>query len=77
MRKRRQVKVDLTREREELLLLLAEATDSRSTNGPAKGEISIGAMIRRICEGQIQLVYQGSRVKVPAKYYFSINNEEA
>lgn len=71
-RPKRQVKVDLTEDREKILLYLAEATESISTNGLNKGGISIGALVRRICEGQVTLLYQGRKIQLPIKFFLKL-----
>lgn len=61
----RQFNVQLRPGQQELLLYYARATDSIASSGPTKGEYSIGALIRRISEGEISIVYKSKRIMVP------------
>jgi hypothetical protein len=70
--KKRQVNVDLTENRHEILMHFAERTESMSTNGLNKGEPSIGAFVRRVCEGKIQIYYHGKRVDIPFRKFLEI-----
>lgn len=70
-RKRKpQLNIELTDAREEALMIFAERTESFSTNGTNRGQPSAGALIRRICEGHIVLVYKGKRVSIPPSLLF-------
>lgn len=61
----KQFNVQCTESQIELLLYYAGKTDSIATSGPTRGEISIGAFIRRISEGEIEIKYKGSSIRVP------------
>ena len=59
-----------------LLTFYAERTQSIATAGISKGQVSIGALIRRISEGEIQLSYKGSPIHIPVQHIFEIKKED-
>lgn len=69
-RRKPQLNIELTEPREEVLRILAERTESFSTNGTNKGQASIGAFVRRISEGHIVIYYRGKKVSVPPALFF-------
>jgi len=71
-KERKQVNVELTECRHDLLLYFAAKTESDSTNGLNRGEPSVGAFVRRICEGKIEIYYQGKKVAIPFKKFLEI-----
>lgn len=72
-KRKRQVNVDLTDARHEILMYFAEQTESISTKGPNQGDPSVGALVRRICEGKVRLIYEGKVVKIPLNLFFEIH----
>lgn len=61
----RQFNVQFRKSQEDLMLYYARTTDSVATSGPTKGEYSIGALLRRISDGEITLVHNGKKLMIP------------
>ena len=55
-----------------LLEYYCRVTESRATAGPTKGEFAIGALIRRISEGDIKLYVNGRVIQIPPDHLFDI-----
>lgn len=66
---KKQVNIDLTENRHERLMYLARKTKSVSTSPRNRGAISIGAMLRRICEGEIEIYYNGEKIEIPFHFW--------
>lgn len=74
--KKKQVNLDLTEKSRKILMHFAISTESISTNGINKGEPSPAAMIRRICEGEIDIYYKGEKVNIPLRLFFDLFDDE-
>lgn len=71
-RRKRQVNIDLTERRERVLIFFAKKTESLSTNGTNKGDPSIGALIRRICDGEIKITHDNKQIDIPLSLYLDL-----
>jgi hypothetical protein len=56
-----------------LLMYYAEVTQSIATAGSTKGQVSIGAFIRRLAEGKIKIKFDGREIQVPIHHTFEID----
>jgi hypothetical protein len=70
--KKKQVNLDLNNRSHRILMFLSEKTESVSTNGINKGKPSPAAMLRRICDGEISLYYEGKKVDIPLNIFFDL-----
>jgi len=74
-RVKRQVNIEATSAQHEMLMYLAKETESYSTSGPNKGEPSPTALMRRITEGQVTLLYKRRRIFPPMSLFFKVVNK--
>lgn len=70
--KKKQINVDLNVRSRRILMHISEKTESLSTNGINKGEPSPAALLRRICDGEVDIYYKGEKINIPLRLFFDL-----
>lgn len=71
----KQFNAQFTPDQQRRMAYLARITESIAMNGVTKGQPSIGALMRRIADGEVEVAIRGKIVKMPVAYTFSVSQK--